>query len=943
MMKWFKICWKWSWVITLPVVLTFFYLAGRSINTYREFGIRYYSPPLLKIIGSLELKHFCKQIQINLYQYLKAEGGGKNLPSIHLFIAKKNIDQLNTNLPHSGRSYMEGGLFHNGKLRKVKVKYRGDNLYHYANYKKSWRIKTKKDQLYKGMRRFNLIAPLNKNTKNYLSAELSRSLGLITPHVEMVNLILNGKNQGIFALVEQLEELTLRRHHRMPGDIYSGETIGVDIPTPVIFNNLFHFPGIWEKRATNNHYPEESIKPLENLISLIRDHNIPATHEKLEQLLDMEAWGRFSAFETLAQIIHYDNRHNWRLYFDPAKGCFEPIAWDPSGFNHIQVFEKINSSILDIISSELHMKLFKNANFLRARHQTIELFFTKGKDHLFLKKFDQFISRMEAAIDHDPNLHSIYSLKSDPEGNPASYKAMWQNLRHIVEKSFNEIRGEYLGDSGKISFVNQENASTIPLSITGRRPVKKLTLNYLYPVRNPVNAKIAFWKNGQQVEHDISDLVDIQGARVQIKTNLIAQFSFMYGRLLRASIYVPDTKFKPAYYELKLKGIGKDNHLLELIADRGGKPESAISVKQIQKVEFHDMYSIVHPHPVKRAEIWEGVVNIDNVREINNTLIIQPGTTIRLGPGAGLIIRERLIAEGTKKNPIHFLPDHEGQKPWSTIALFGRGSNGSRLSYCEFAGGSGFKGELLEYSAMFSIHDVSSVQVNHCRFYDNKQVDDMVHAVYSDIRFSDCIFERSHSDAIDLDICKGMIERSRFSDSGNDAIDIMATRAAVLDTLFERSGDKGISVGEGSRCFAVNNQIVDNEIGVQSKDGSVASLFNVTFVKNQIALDAYKKNWRYGAGGKIFLYKGQLLKNQNHISADKHSLIKVYDSYVDHNITSTKNILIHPTVDANHVEKSSEDKKMRFLLESILMKDFSGFMKHVSHSRRGSINMAIIN
>ena len=249
----------------------------------------------------------------------------------------------------------------------------------------------------------------------------------------------------------------------------------------------------------------------------------------------------------------------------------------------------------------------------------------------------------------------------------------------------------------------------------------------------------------------------------------------------------------------------------------------------------------------KRSRTWSGMVTIEGMQMIND-LIIEPGTEVRMAAGASLIIKGRLQANGTQLKPIRFLPLDTASKPWGTIAIVGPGANGSSLRHCEFSGGSGFKGELLEYSAMLSIHDVQAGGIADCLFRDNQIVDDMVHAVYSDIRFDRVGFTNAVADALDLDISKAVIRDSRFDNSHNDALDLMTTEAVVTGSVFSKSGDKGISVGEGSHLFGVDNVLSANEIGVQSKDRSTVVLFNQSFRNNGTALHTYKKNWQYGTG-----------------------------------------------------------------------------------------------
>ena len=264
---------------------------------------------------------------------------------------------------------------------------------------------------------------------------------------------------------------------------------------------------------------------------------------------------------------------------------------------------------------------------------------------------------------------------------------------------------------------------------------------------------------------------------------------------------------------------------------------------------------------------------------LDRPLVIEPGTTVNLAPEATLVLTQQLTAIGTRKAPIRFVPARSEQEPWGAIVLSGRGADGSTLSHCEMAGGSGLKGDLFEYSAMLSIHDVKDVAISDCLFRDSHVVDDMVHTVYTDIRFDRVHFKNALSDALDLDISKAIISDSRFENNGNDAVDLMTTEASITGSYFGNNGDKGISVGENSQLYAVNNTFQGNLIGIQSKDRSTAVLLNQTFKNNSAALHAYKKNWRYGDGGAILLAKSTVSGDVS-ATAEKHSAIQIFDSYL---------------------------------------------------------------
>ena len=61
------------------------------------------------------------------------------------------------------------------------------------------------------------------------------------------------------------------------------------------------------------------------------------------------------------------------------------------------------------------------------------------------------------------------------------------------------------------------------------------------------------------------------------------------------------------------------------------------------------------------------------------------------------------------------------------------------------------------------------------------------------------------------------------------------------------------------------------------------------FIDNNIQLDAYRKNWRYGDGGKINVEESSFISEKNVISAKDKSSIFVSNSSFNHEIDHLKN------------------------------------------------------
>lgn len=1014
----------WSWLISLPISLLGSYVTYRSWQHYQTFSVRYDPSPAITSLSSdvlLEIDSLKRKTSSAIARYMNDDW--TQIEPIYLFASQAALSQLNSNLPHSGFEYIKAGVMQHNKLIKAKIRYRGDFIPHWGYEKKSIRVKTAKGQLYQGMRVFNLLAPkFTGQLNNYYAYQLAERLNLIGPKTKLVRVILNNEDKGVHILVEQLKEITLRRHQLMPADIYRGEIHGKDNFTNSGIDHLFQSASVWDKAAINNHYPAQSKKPLEYLLQLIQDQGTPEAQAELSHILDLSAWARFSVFESLTQTQHYDAVHNWRLYYDPWKQKFLPMVWDPVGW--IDSWIPKQGAALEINRTLLHNALFKNGNFLRLRQQVQQDFFAgEAKDFL------GFVSKTRQTMNHE--------ILSDPVLQPPDtervYRAMFA-LEKSIQTVFDGLKTRNLTTDKPVLY--QYKNAQLQLHLQDQRAIKSIRLDFNQSLPSPPKALIHYQEQGKAVSKDISSNLQHSAYQLQVNVDLLAnlsvnaqQFSFAKNNLQIPFIGNYRIQFDEIPEQLAVLAVqidyGQGWELAQAISEKdivtlgtaqmqqrfvtpayqdsqqtwqlfwnlgdGFNKRNSVSVKgsmndsghwvnkgylpaKILKLRidlpeqtpllltdlivhvdgkkhiitrssltFHSMavldqaavsqglpdpYFVINMSPLippgsqdntvfievsfkvenqlswqdvlqnnllpfqcdvfapfssKTAHsplIWSGDVNISGIQTINRPLIIRPGTRVLFAEGASLILKNRLLAIGSKDKPISFIPQNKSQLPWGTVALLGAEANNSILSHCKFSSGSGLKKDLFEYTAMLSIHAVQDVYINHCEFKDNKIVDDMVHAVYSKVRVTNNVFSGAFSDALDIDISEAVIIDNVFINSGNDAIDLMTTQAVVADTILKNNGDKGISVGENSQLYAVNNLLEANAIGIQAKDSSSALLFNQSFINNQTAIHAYKKNWRYGAGGMILAAKSQFIDNKLDLEAKKHSRIILFDNYL---------------------------------------------------------------
>jgi hypothetical protein len=440
-----------------------------------------------------------------------------------------------------------------------------------------------------------------------------------------------------------------------------------------------------------------------------------------------------------------------------------------------------------------------------------------------------------------------------------------------------------------------------------------MEIDYDTIVSDVSGGSIVYQKGGRLISKDITQYMSKKGRILRLDVSLFAK-----RRMVVPSKKIPailrDVLIEPASYMLNIRGLSNSAVRRLRVGYADGKTVALSRSENLDIYPLDGNYNIVPLEEVAKELYWSGDKLIDGVKVIKDNLTIAPGTTVSLSPGSALVLRGKLYAKGTKEHPIKFISAEEGQEPWGAIILAGNRADSSRLSHCIFSNGSGIEHDLVEYSAMFSVHDVKDVLVENCSFSESRIVDDMVHAVYSEITFKDCEFKNALSDALDLDYVKGVVENSRFVNSGNDALDLMSSQVVVIGSKMLRAGDKGISVGEGTDVFVWNTKLIENEIGVQAKDRSKAVLYNVEIAGNKKAIDAYKKNWQYGDGGHVRVYKSFIKGISPAITADKNSSVKIFDSFLDGGIgKKKKRIYIDDTVDSeSDFAKKARSEKSYF-------------------------------
>ncbi|MBQ33533.1 MAG: hypothetical protein CMG32_01575 [Candidatus Marinimicrobia bacterium] len=284
------------------------------------------------------------------------------------------------------------------------------------------------------------------------------------------------------------------------------------------------------------------------------------------------------------------------------------------------------------------------------------------------------------------------------------------------------------------------------------------------------------------------------------------------------------------------------------------------------------------------------------------TLTMSDGVEIRMPDNGNIIIEGQLVIEGTQESPAQIIPNSSsGSTRWGGIC-FNNDTDTSTVSYLYISGASTGIDPMLHKGAISSINShivLNHIEIENVEFpvyveggsiiINSSSIACDFTCDYINVKGGDALIENSifygsdalDTDAIDLDnVTGGVIRNNRiynFTGFNSDGIDIGENSEDILisSNLIYHTGDKGISVGQGSTVTLDRNLVVGSNHGIAIKDNSAAYVINNTFFYNDTAVSCYEKN--EGAGGGTAEIVNTILSNNlsSSVYADELSVISV--------------------------------------------------------------------
>lgn len=790
------------------------------------------------------------------------------LKSFHITVDQVAMDSLNENLPVSGKDHFVDAYLKVSddpeKIRKVKLRYRGDNNYHWLYKQKSLRIKLSNNDNYNMEKKFNLLNPPHWfSFRDILTYDISRKIGLISPDYFPVRVFINGQYMGVYIYLSQIDESLIRKHRLMPGSIYAGDFAPKNEQG---VSDLWYKEKYWEKKAARNTEQKYNREDIKYFIKAINDFNDLQFYEFVNQMMDKNNLYLYMALDVLFATDHHDFHHNHKIYFDPYKGQFRQIEYDLRNWNAEAEKDLSNYPLLHRI---------KLNPILESERDTV-IYTLLMSEYFDLDKLQQKYSAVNEMISDD--------LKADYFFDTAEHhwkllKTNWISVPVSYHEYEERVQNELLIlVKRKAHLINYYNNSHISFRIT-KLTNSEYEITYQVsgssPIRLTLDSNIKPIKICKKLPAEcqsVNDFGTLFPGKKILKNQQKKRSSYLLGNDL-----IQDA---PLYYTFIIRTDENIHELLKHDISYVNNITGKIIMPVEGKFTVDDVADSIHPWELPsekhKTEILEGLIHVNEslIFDKNTTVIIKPGTIFLLDANISIYFYGKVTALGTPAQPIKFLAS-DPDKPWGLVALQGKATTGSRFDYCEFENGSVDTRNLIHYTAPFNIHDMDWFEIRHCKMGKNHLGDDSMHIAYAKGIIDSCEFHDARSDGLDIDISEVNLSNNIFFKSGNDGLDVMTSKINASNNIFIDTEDKGISVGEWSEAIISNSFFLRTGIGLEIKDKSTVKADNLVFVEaKEKAINLYNKNQRYDEGGHLDADVIFLLGNSN-VTADKRSSVGI--------------------------------------------------------------------
>jgi hypothetical protein len=725
---------------------------------------------------------------------------------------KREIALATRILTASDDDFVPAEIHHQDKTVEVKIRLKGDWVDHLLGEKWSYRIVVKGDNTLFGMKQFSIHHPKARNyVYEWIFHQALKRENMIPLRYDFIEVSLNGKDLGVYALEEHFEKRVIEHNQFREGPIikYNEEFLWNDRaahfqlgelgPTGLQSENSSNLDAFKMNRLMGDPGLHNQFIKAYSLLEAFRYSKLPA-----HKVFNIEKLAKLFALSDLMGAEHAVVWHNLRFYCNPMASKLEPIGFDANA----------GHKTAHVVGSN------------RALYQPPHKF----KDLVF----------------SDPLFYEAYIKALQKMSTPSYLDSLFSDIGPELEKKLSIIYSEFpqFYFTKSIFYNNQQAMRNVMQPAQG-----------LHAYRNQVSDR--------RLKIDLGNIQAMPLEVVSVSFKEVPMFSPAERIILQPMIpntpvdyktfdFIPPTGFAwsdtmAPYLKLDYKVLGTTKLLQSAVYpwphDFGNFANDLFRLDP--NLDQFVFLSVIDS--TKKIIIRPGDWKLDK------TLIIPPGYRVICGAGTRLDLTK-------SANIISYSPLEWRGSEETPIIISSKDSTGegvfvlqtpspSTLEYVTFDNLSNPAQDGWALTGAVTFYEADA-NISSCQFIGNR-CEDALNFFRVKFTIDQSLFKDTKSDAFDADFGAGTLSRLTFINCGNDAIDVSGSVVEIDDIVIRGTGDKGISGGENSQVNARNINIKYSEISIASKDKTELAISDVKLDSCGVGFTAYVKKPEFGAGAII--------------------------------------------------------------------------------------------
>lgn len=738
-------------------------------------------------------------------------------PSLERLALKREEAMKRGILLASGDDYVPAKIHTAEGTLDAEIRLKGDFVDQLATPRWPLRVQLKGDAMFMGMKRFSLHDPSARNfIYEWIVHQAMKREGVISLRYDFLDVTLNGRFLGLYAIEEHFDRLLIENNRRREGPI-------IHYSEQADFENYHHY-GRDVNRDRRVDYMASAIDVYADG-SQAKDPAFQAMYREARRLLegfrrselgaceafDCDLLAKYFAMVDLFYARHAALHGNFKLYYNPVTARIEPIMFDAEYVGD----ERARG--LGLLAENWYTEnfcpvptIFTDNDFFARYMKELERVYQSDLVPELLADLGPEIARRVAWIRRD---------RPEFRFDPGYFHAR----RGVVRKVLTSPVGLHA-----YADPQPDADGRIRIDFTNVKPF-------------PVRVHAAVLRDGMS-DRDLIPAEIPAGGMILPPT--------IPSRPAEPRTFVFDApegtgwtaghagRIFVRYAPIGLEAAAEVRAIALPLEDAWIASENPLATAR----PLSDFGFLRADESGSRIEIAPGEWRIEGTLLIpeGHLLVGGGGTTLELAAGAAIVSRSPLLLRGSEGSPFVI----RGAEGAGGVAVL-NAKERSALLHVSFEnlgapGGGGWRptGAVTFYA--------SPADMTFCRFA-GARAEDALNIVRSDFRIERCLFTDSASDAFDADFSTGLILNSTFERCGNDAVDLSGGWIEAFTVRIDGAGDKGFSIGEGSREVVIRNSAVRNSrIGFAVKDLSDARIEGGVLENCRVGFTAYQKKPEFG-------------------------------------------------------------------------------------------------